>query len=957
MRTRLLVAILFLFGLMGCSKGNQGAPTLNSAGKHPSGWVVAANGGTHPASYLTSPGQCFECHGKDLTGGISKVSCFSSDRSGVSCHALGPQGHPAGFRLPENHGSRAKAAVGGVNGMAFCKNCHGSDYRGAGSSQKDCIGCHQLTGTSPTTLAPHSPQPWRDGATTHTSTDQSNAAACAQCHTAGANLRAQFRLASYASGAPGCFNNTLCHGAVGHANEARQPWADPANHGAAAKGDPAKGDGLALCKSCHGQDLAGSGAAVSCFSCHATAPHSPQPWRRTITNTTGRIHTDTNTQNAVACAGCHINNQRLRTPVAVSGSPTCFDNSLCHGPTGHNDATLFPVPAQPWNVPVNHGAKAKGSTAIGASGFTYCRNCHGDGSTRYPLFQGGTALTSCMNVLGCHGLLNNAPHPARPWRGTTVSGSTGHSTSDTSNATICAICHTGGANSTRTPQALDVAGSTGCFNATMCHGITGHKDTSVYPAPWADPGNHGRFARSDPSLGGINGLAYCQHCHGTTFSGGNANQSCYPCHGVSAPHPAKANWTLAAGVRSHINAGQGNAAICDDCHNATTKNLSEPYLSRFASSPAGSFNPSASSGCFNAAMCHGDVRKTSNCDACHSTATTNPFKSMAGSVAATNAIVGAHTKHLLAASQTLPFSANVACSECHAVPTSPAISAIHRNGATELSFGTLARTGGLTPTATRDLATGALVCTNTYCHGTSLTGGSNKSPRWNDTAYLNGCSICHGYPPATLRSGAAHTTSTACSSCHPHVNSTNNGFTDPSKHVNGTVEATASHAFPYPGATHSSVGLGFVAACGGCHDTTTAAVAAGSGYPVAAGTPPKCAGCHLTWSNGNCSDCHGGANGQPNGTTFPNRNGDHGTHNAIMANCDYCHFGGGTGAATHGNSNRVAKTVRDVTIAKNPARYTAPDTITLTQNPATGSVTCSGSCHMGAITRTHNDTW
>jgi hypothetical protein len=76
-----------------------------------------------------------------------------------------------------------------------------------------------------------------------------------------------------------------------------------------------------------------------------------------------------------------------------------------------------------------------------------------------------------------------------------------------------------------------------------------------------------------------------------------------------------------------------------------------------------------------------------------------------------------------------------------------------------------------------------------------------------------------------------------------------------------------------------------------------------------------------------------------------------------MASCDYCHFGGGTGTGTHGNSNRVAKTVVNVKIAKNPARYTAADTITITQNPGTGSVSCSGSCHMGAITRGHSDTW
>jgi predicted CxxxxCH...CXXCH cytochrome family protein len=698
MSTRHLVAILLLFGLLGCSEGNQGAPILNSAGKHPSGWVDSANGGNHPATYLTSPGRCFECHGEELTGGISKVSCFSSDRNGIGCHAVGPQGHAADFRLPENHGRRAKAVVGGVNGMAFCKNCHGNDFRGAGSTRKDCIGCHQLT--DPTTRAPHSPQPWRGDKATHINTDQSNVAVCGQCHTGGANLRAQFRLASYSGGAPGCFNNTLCHGVIDHSN------------------------------------------------------------------------------------------------------------------------------------------------------------------------------------------------------------------------------------------------------------------SNLYPAPWANPGNHGRFARNDPSLGGINGLAFCQRCHGATFSGGSANLSCYPCHGASAPHPKKTAWALAAGTLSHVNAGQGNAGICHECHSPASRNLSEPYLTRFASSPAGSFSATGSPGCFNASICHGDVQKTSDCDACHGTAGTSPFKSMAGSANPANAIVGAHTKHLGAAGQTNPFSADIACGECHSVPTTPVISGSHRNGATDISFGTLAKTGGLTPTVSRDAVSGALVCSNTYCHGATLAGGTNRSPRWNQTDYLTaaGCGTCHGYPPAT----PAHSFSggpTSCVVCHPHVNASGTGFTDVTKHINGSIE-DRPHGFPFPGSAHKTASNGIGCIANGCHGFGAAGA---SPYPVASGTPPDCRACHLNVNptiDPRCTDCHGNLiSGQPAGATFPNRRGQHFVMPDLMTNCDYCHFGGGSGASTHGNSGGKVKTVLDVTIAKNPALFTAADTIVMVQDPLTGTVTCTNTCHIGSITQLHNFTW
>ena len=933
---RIILLGIVIAGGWGCSKANEGTPTLNSAGKHPSGWIVAGTGGDHPAVYVNSPAQCLQCHGNDLRGGISGVSCFSATQGGISCHPGGPGQHPADFANPANHGSRAKAAAGGANGFAYCENCHGTSFTGgptpAGTISASCVACHGVA-------APHPPKPWRGGTFTHTNTDQSNAVVCAQCHTAGQNLSTPI-LSSYASGTPGCFNSTLCHGVTGHANDPRQPWASPDNHGAAAKGDPAAGNGLMLCTSCHGTNYAGNSFTPSCFSCHQTAPHSPAPWRRTISTPTARTHTTTNVANAKACAGCHQGNQRLTTPVAVTGNPGCFDNSMCHGATGHNDTSLFPVPTQAWNSPVNHGAKAKASPSAANSGFSYCRNCHGSGSASDPLFKGGKALTSCMNVLGCHGLTNNAPHPAAPWRGSTAAGSTGHPTTDTGNAAICAICHTGGANSSRAPQPSDLIGNTGCFNATMCHGITGHSDTTVYPAPWSSPTNHGAFARTDPSVGPTKGFAYCQHCHGTDFSGGNAQQSCYPCHGVSAPHPAKADWTLAAGTLSHVNTGEGNAAICVACHNATTKNLSTSpinYQARFA--PAGSFNTLATPGCFNGSLCHADIKKTSNCNVCHGPLSTTQFNSLAGVMDPTDAAVGAHIPHLDASIQTVPLSANIACSECHTVPTAPGIAGLHRNGTVNITFGTLATTGS-SPSVSRDGATGALVCANTYCHGATLIGGSNKTPRWNDISYLSssGCGTCHGYPPST----SIHTgkSPTDCIGCHSHVNSSGTGFSDPSKHIDGTIEATGGHTFPYPGSLHNAAaGTPPFSGCvtAGCHATGTAS----STYPVAAGTPPNCRGCHTKAApigdTTRCDSCHGSSTngGQPTGTTFPDIAGRHSDHSGIA--CSECHGTAGTGQTTHGPSNRTAHNDANV-VVQFPAGFTFNRT-------GDGHGTCSGTCH------------
>jgi predicted CxxxxCH...CXXCH cytochrome family protein len=397
--------------------------------------------------------------------------------------------------------------------------------------------------------------------------------------------------------------------------------------------------------------------------------------------------------------------------------------------------------------------------------------------------------------------------------------------------------------------------------------------------------------------------------------------SCLTCH-TTAPHPVAAHWRSTATIAqptTHTTTDVNNATVCSACHNSTQKNLSQPYLARFASSPAGSFNAAAPVTCFNAGLCHGDVRKIINCDACHSIATSNPFRSMAGATAATDSKVGAHVKHLNASVQSPAYSANISCSECHAVPVSPDISGAHRNGSNDVPLsGTLARTGSLSPSYSA--ATG--VCANTYCHGTTLTGGgSNKAPVWNQANYLAaGCGTCHGYPPTTVRNGAAaHSTSSACSGCHSHINAANNGFSDAAKHINGIVEASGGGhgGAPYPGASHKSQ---TTSGCFGCHPAN----AAGSTYPATSGTPPNCRGCHLNANPGTdpqCSDCHGSvANngsatlaGRPvaGGTAFPNRPGEHNRSQHVGRACTVCHpFT--TGDARHGWSNRVKSTAAQV---------------------------------------------
>jgi hypothetical protein len=426
----------------GCSKSNDTAPAIDRTGKHPAGWVVAGSGGDHPAAYIASPAQCVTCHGKDLLGGIAQVSCFSASLAGITCHPSGPSSHPVGFANPTIHGPRAKAALAGANGFSFCQRCHGTAFAGAltpdGKSSASCVACHGVP-------APHSPKPWRGGQFTHTNTDPSNAPLCAQCHTAGANLTPAL-LQTYVSDTPGCFNSTLCHGQVGHV----AGWASPDMHGKSAKAVPSPTEGIAYCRNCHGSDLHGGTGAPSCFACHATAPHSPTPWRSAV-----RTHTNTDTGNAAVCILCHLNNQRLTTPLAAAPGGTnvgCFTGSMCHATVGH--------PAG-WDQPSQHGASAKDHPS-GNAGFSSCQSCHG------ATFVGSVGIPSCINNAACHGATVAAPHPKLPWLNSPLS----HTDTATENAAVCSACHLGGANLTvtfKTKYNPVATGTPGCFQNNLCH--------------------------------------------------------------------------------------------------------------------------------------------------------------------------------------------------------------------------------------------------------------------------------------------------------------------------------------------------------------------------------------------------------------------------------------------------------------------------------------------------------
>jgi predicted CxxxxCH...CXXCH cytochrome family protein len=234
-------------------------------------------------------------------------------------------------------------------------------------------------------------------------------------------------------------------------------------------------------------------------------------------------------------------------------------------------------------------------------------------------------------------------------------------------------------------------------------------------------------------------------------------ESCHPC-GAKATTGHPASWTDRTSLGFHAYSANAGLSNCQGCHGVALDGV----------------GGSARTSC---AQCHGATWRT-NCVMCHGgtdNQTGAPPRTTWGNTG--DAVrVGTHASHVAA---THGLAAAVACATCHAQPAD-ALAAGHVDGGTsEVIFSGRAIQGTTTAAWTRATAT----CSNTYCHGATLSGGTAKSPVWTTTTGTAlACGACHGAPPP-----APHSASTACGSCHSGYTATT---VNAAIHINGVVEAT-----------------------------------------------------------------------------------------------------------------------------------------------------------------------
>src|SRR5512140_3805568 len=133
-----LILLAAFAAAAGCSTANTTGDVVvnhvDASGNSIPGWVTAT-GGLHANSatmnYIANGGSssCTECHGSDLSGGISRVSCFGNTSG---CHHGPIAGWVAVSPAAQNHGLSAKKAPGS-SGFASCQICHGRNFSGGGA--------------------------------------------------------------------------------------------------------------------------------------------------------------------------------------------------------------------------------------------------------------------------------------------------------------------------------------------------------------------------------------------------------------------------------------------------------------------------------------------------------------------------------------------------------------------------------------------------------------------------------------------------------------------------------------------------------------------------------------------------------------------------------------------------------------------------------------------------------
>jgi predicted CxxxxCH...CXXCH cytochrome family protein len=399
---------------------------------------------------------------------------------------------------------------------------------------------------------------------------------------------------------------------------------------------------------------------------------------------------------------------------------------------GLDMAIMTRIPALALAVLVLGGCLTQRASSSRSSG-ARCTECHGD-PNRYP----DDPLRSAAPPHGVH---------IRVAQGATATADPGVGAHEahlrqgqTARALECDECHV-------VPH----------VNGVLAVDAPGHMDGTYGPEGQRRPASVTLGGRA--LLGGVTATydptshTCTVYCHGTTLAGGHAQQpvwnvvgtgqgDCGGCHGLPPAPP------------------HAQLSRCARCHPTVDDTLTITDPARHIDGVV-------------------DVSADTTCNACHgSPDSPAPPVDTQGRSDTTFVSVGAHQSHL-SPDPARAISAPVPCGECHTEPDA-AEPLSHIDAVAAVVFGPLASAGSATP------SWNGTTCA-TYCHGQTLSGGSNPTPRWTKVdGTQDACGSCHGLPPQSCNASAAP--GETCASCHASVINASYQFVDKSLHINGVVD-------------------------------------------------------------------------------------------------------------------------------------------------------------------------
>jgi predicted CxxxxCH...CXXCH cytochrome family protein len=714
-----------------------------------------------------------------------------------------------------------------------CISCHlhSAAFKGAG-----CDGCHGNPPNSsvigagglatPATKALGATPPANGGAhVAHTGAPRNMA--CNTCHS-GYGLKAMpsnsidIGFAINNGNFPGFGATGVATGTLNAPNSLNAPYTWSPAAGTTVTANPGN---MTCAVYCHGSTLTGGtnsapnwavtdGTQDACGTCHgASSAAAP------TTGSHGRHAGNGATSLALSCDKCH----------GAHTDNSHVDGNVAWNLTGIAATAQYKTPTGAYATTGSSGGLAP-SASYGSCTNIYCHSTvqgsTGTGSPTYASPTWGGATLTCGS---CHADMSGA------------SGTGSHSKHASTAQLSCSLCHGTGYTSTTATYPRHANGFINISTNSYAIGTAYTKGKSITPGSAAYGTCSNSYCHS--TVQSTTGLGAGSAV--TTTAWGSGALNCGSCH--------KNMSTDATAPGSHVAHTQASGTVytCDVCHgtgySATTvvypSHVNNQVNLSFTANGAGTtysksaaFAPgSAAYGSCSTNNCHGAMNPTwgnntakARCQKCHGYRSSG-WNALNGATATTDVKAGAHFNHISSAGTT-KYVKVLSCAECHAasiaLTTDSVTAAGHFDtaGPADVSFGTLAKTGGQLP-GYNSPAAGQ--CSNVYCHGAGLASNVSNppssrvaSPTWS-APYLTGlagavgngtttpgsgdCSTCHGYPPMT----STHTgkLATDCTGCHTHVNASGTGFTDATKHINGTVDAAGDcnscHDFDVVGSTYA----------------------------------------------------------------------------------------------------------------------------------------------------------